>query len=100
MIDSNRDWLAQELKYESRVSAWDLDEPNKVKRSHEENCPRKKVEREHIKLHEARKQDYRALKTNTKVNNMESKQAKAYATVISFVFVLLFLIIMFIGLFL
>ena len=52
MKDPKDNWLKREIEREKRISAWDLDEPNKVRRSHEQNCPKEKLAVEHAKIHE------------------------------------------------
>lgn len=99
MLDEEKDWLAQELKYESRISAWDLDEPNKIKRYHEENCPREKLAEEHKKVHDGNEKgsviQARFIKSNIMQNSKQSMQAKRLANIISILFVIVFLLFIF-----
>lgn len=99
MLDDEKDWLTQELKYESRISAWDLDEPNKIKRYHEENCPREKLAEEHIEIHAGNEKgstiQARTIKSNIMQNNKQSMQAKQIGNIISVLVVIIFLVIMF-----
>jgi len=41
------DWLAKEIKRESKISAWDFDEGKRVRSEHEEDCDAKAVALEH-----------------------------------------------------
>lgn len=103
MFDEEKDWLSQELKYENRISAWDLDEPNKVKKLHEDNCPREKLKNEHERVHEGVQSEKtiqsRVVKTNILANNKQSAQAKSLvgfaATVIVIMFLMMLLNVMF-----
>lgn len=52
MIDTEKNWLTEEIERERKISAWDLDEPNKIRTMHETNCPRQKLAEEHIEVHE------------------------------------------------
>lgn len=98
MLDEEKDWLAQELKYESRISAWDLDEPNKIKRYHEDNCPREKLAEEHIRMHDGNEKgrtiQARTIKSNIMQNSEQSTQAKRLANIISIFVVFMFLVMM------
>lgn len=98
MFDEEKDWLSQELRYESRISAWDLDELNKVKKLHEDNCPREKLKNEHERVHEGVQSEKviqsRVVKTNPVVNNRQSVQAKSLVGFISSIIVTLFLMML------
>lgn len=63
------DWLAEQIKRESRISAWDFDEGKRVRSEHEqdcdaravalehaENCEAEEVAEEHIREHNSRGQ--------------------------------------------
>ncbi|MBQ6217156.1 MAG: hypothetical protein IJK53_07200 [Erysipelotrichaceae bacterium] len=49
------DWLAKEIKRESRISAWDLDGARQVRLEHEENCDARTAAEEHHRIHERRR---------------------------------------------
>ena len=90
MIDQEKDWLTQEIRYESKISAWDLDEPKKVRKSHEDNCPREKVAIEHVKVHNSYK---REVAEDEQTANIKARQIKAASLVTSLFFVIAFLIV-------
>ena len=97
MIEPEKDWLAQEIKYESKISAWDFDEPNKVKKMHEDNCPRESLAQKHIEVH----QDNEHISTiqsrfiDGNNTNLQSKQAQKVIYV--FIFFVLTVMISFIA---
>ncbi|MBP1554868.1 MAG: hypothetical protein J6U30_02190 [Oscillospiraceae bacterium] len=41
------DWLAEEIKRESRISAWDIDGGKLLRAEHEANCDARRLEAEH-----------------------------------------------------
>lgn len=74
------DWLYQEIKRESKISAWDFDEGNKIKQAHEEHCAREKVRREHEEVHV---KSVRVAKT--KNINVDNKKAALIGLIMFFV---------------
>lgn len=88
MLDENKDWLSQEIKYESKISAWDFDEPNKIKKAHEDNCPRENLANQHIKAHQGNERfekiETRLMNKNIKTSSMQYKQTKNVMSVFIF----------------
>ena len=90
-----KDWLAEEIKYESKISAWDLDEPRMVRMQHEKDCPRKKVEKQHIKIHsgnERMSQIQSRLINKKSKDNPVIKGAEEFGLLITIIMFILFLI--------
>jgi Flp pilus assembly protein TadB len=56
------DWLAREIRRESRISAWDMDGGKIVREEHEENCDAQRLRAEHALDCEAQEvaQEHRA----------------------------------------
>ena len=83
------DWLYQEIKRESKISAWDFDEGSKIKQAHEDHCARERVRREHEEVHVKR--------VNSKqINNTVNNKQVALIGVVMF-FVITAFIFIFIG---
>ena len=79
------DWLEQELKYESRISHWDLDDNASTLRiKHEDNCERDEVRLEHEAEHRSRlRPSYERMKTGPverPVNNPQRSVNPTQAT--------------------
>lgn len=101
MKDPKDNWLKREIEREKKISAWDLDEPNKVRINHEENCPREKLAVEHIKIHEGNiYSDEEKINTVRPSINYRSTQTQKALVLIPFFITILFMIIFFINLFL
>lgn len=101
MKDPKDNWLKREIEREKRISAWDLDEPNKVRRSHEQNCPKEKLAVEHAKIHEGNiysSEDEVVI--NRPISNYGNAQVQKGLVFIPFFITILFMIIFFINLFL
>ena len=98
MIDQEKDWLSQELKYESKLSAWDLDEPYKVKKAHKDNCPRENLAKQHSQIHEGNESgkqiQSRTIKSSASLNNAQSKQAQSISLILSLLLIIVFLIVL------
>lgn len=95
MIDEKKDWLSDEIKYESKISAWDMDEPGFVKRMHEENCPREKLSLKHIKEHSDNIVHSSENIKSVKEINFRNKQANDVARVFAIILVIIFLLNLF-----
>lgn len=96
MIDTEKNWLSEEIKRESRISAWDLDEPNKIRAMHETNCPRQKLAEEHIEVHEGQiqKENFQEKPVNYS-NHQQQKLLSFIMTIIIMIFLLSLLMAMF-----
>ena len=90
MIDNINDWLSKEIEREKKNSFWDLDEPNKIRKLHEENCSREKLRKEHLKVHEGNKKETKEY--NTAADD-DIKQKKIINTIAWF-FVVFFLLML------
>ena len=68
LVDNNN-WLEQERKRESRISAWDFDDAKKLRYQHEEDCDVKDNAQYHANKHSRRK-DYsaRAIENDNKAS--------------------------------
>ena len=74
------DWLYQEIKRESKFSAWDFDEGSKVKRAHEEHCAAENVRKEHAMVHKA--------PVNRQTVNQDISSKRFLVIVITMIFVI------------
>ena len=83
------DWLYQEIKRESKISAWDFDEGSKIKQAHEDHCARERVRREHEEVHVKRVD-------SKQINNTVNNKQVALIGVVMF-FVIAAFIFIFIG---
>lgn len=93
MIDNKNDWLSKEIEREKKKSFWDLDEPNKVRSLHEENCPREKLEKEHQNDHEGNEEEIEILNRIIHSDDRLLRQ-KRIVNIIAWFFIILFLILM------
>ena len=90
------DWLAQEIRRESRVSAWDLDDARRLKTEHEENCDvedNAKVHRSEHRSGESQyiKQGSSEKKTGSTTQKAQSEDIKWFVVLFITVFVLFFI---------
>ena len=46
-MDGNDDWLAEEIRRENRISAWDMDGGKLVREEHEAGCDARRLAAEH-----------------------------------------------------
>lgn len=90
MVDNENDWLSKEVERERKRSFWDLDEPNKIRKLHEENCSREKLRKEHLKVHEGNKKETKEYNTTS---DDDIKQKKIINTIAWF-FVVFFLLML------
>lgn len=85
------DWLAKERKYESTVSAWDLDEGKKLRAEHEEDCEAREIKRSHELRHQAYDNQFVNLNDLAKKRN-ETEVSKKTALIIVLLFTIIPLI--------
>lgn len=88
------DWLAKERKYESSISAWDLDEGKKMKAEHEENCEADYLKEAHHKKHEEYNETHNrgVVKDNNQFQTMDTSIIKRFV-LISLLITVFFIVI-------